>query len=74
VSIADASDDGTRLDRLWLRALGRPITPGERADSIALLAEIRDLNPKMPASDRGLRGWAELCHALLASNEFLMQL
>jgi hypothetical protein len=74
LTMAASTDDGARLDRLWLRALGRPITPGERADSTAFLAEIRDLDSKMPTADRELRGWAELCHALLASNEFLMRL
>ena len=60
--------------RLWLRVLNRPITAAERADSAAFLAEIRNLDPEADPASRELRAWAELCHALLASNEFLVRL
>ena len=52
---------GDRLDLLWWRVLNRPIDPQERAQAIDFLAN----------SDHD---WSELCHALLASNEFLMVL
>ncbi len=74
LTITSAGDQGARLDRLWLRALGRPITPAERADSVAFLAEIRRLDPNAAPASRVVRDWAELCHALLASNEFLVRL
>ena len=54
--------------------LNRPITAAERADAAAFLAEIRKLDPEVDPASRELRAWAELCHALLASNEFLVRL
>jgi len=68
------SGDPARLDGLWLRVLNRPITAAERADSAAFLAEVRDLDAGVAVGSRELRAWAELCHALLASNEFLVRL
>jgi len=68
------SGDAGRLDGLWLRVLNRPITVAERADSAAFLAEVRNLDPNVGAESRELRAWSELCHALLASNEFLVRL
>ncbi|MFI5457619.1 MAG: PSD1 and planctomycete cytochrome C domain-containing protein [Isosphaerales bacterium] len=68
------SGDRARLDGLWLRVLNRPINAAERADSAAFLAEVRDLDPGVASASRELRAWAELCHALLASNEFLVRL
>ena len=47
---------------LWLRTLNRPITAVERQQAETFLAQV------------GATGWAELCHALLAANEFLMTL
>ena len=63
-----------RLDALWLFVLNRPITAEERTESVAFLAEVRDLNPGIESNSRELRAWTELCHALLASNEFLVRL
>jgi hypothetical protein len=68
------SGDDLRLDGLWLRVLNRPITAAERADSTAFLAEVRNLDQGSDPATRELRAWAELCHALLASNEFLVRL
>jgi hypothetical protein len=70
---AVAGDD-RRLDGLWLRVLNRPITAAERADSASFLAEVRNLDTGAAPASRELRAWAELCHALLASNEFLVRL
>jgi hypothetical protein len=72
--IASGTDSSARLDRLRLRTLSRPITPAERADATALLGDVRDLERSVDAPTRELRAWAELCHALLASNEFLIRL
>jgi len=66
--------DRARLDGLWLRVLNRPITSAERADSASFLAEVRNLDSRGAPASRELRAWAELCHALLASNEFLVRL
>ncbi len=50
-----------RLAFLWLTLLNRPITELEQQESIEFL------------NSGGENGWAELCHALLASTEFLMR-
>jgi hypothetical protein len=57
------SNTGARLETLWLRVLGRPITSTERDEANALLNSL-------PAD----KAWIELTHALLASNEFLLRL
>jgi hypothetical protein len=74
LTISSEGDVPARLDRLWLRTLNRPITSEERADSAVFLAEVRNLDPRIEPASRELRAWAELCHALLASNEFLVRL
>ena len=56
------SDDVERLNVLWLRVLNRPISELEQQETIEFLAQ------------SGENAWSELCHALLASNEFLMRL
>ncbi len=58
----EADDNGARLDVLWLRALNRSITEQEAREAEVFLSK-DDVN-----------GWIELCHAVLASNEFLMRL
>ncbi|MDA1053535.1 MAG: PSD1 and planctomycete cytochrome C domain-containing protein [Planctomycetota bacterium] len=61
--LTQASDDpAERLERLWLTLLNRPISEAERREAQAFLSEAGD------------DAWPELCHALLASNEFLMRL
>lgn len=55
-------DEQRRLELLWLTLLNRPVTETERHETMAFLAEA------------GETPWVELCHALLASNEFLMRL
>jgi hypothetical protein len=72
--ITAVSGDDSRLDALWLRVLNRPITAAERSDSAAFLAEIGSLGQQIAPASRELHAWAELCHALLASNEFLVRL
>ncbi len=63
--IADKKEDIARLEALWLRVLNRPITETERDDALAFLG---DLSISEPAR------WMELCHSLLASNEFVFRL
>ena len=56
------TDASERLDLLWLTLLNRPLTKSEQIETITFLEEA------------GEEAWTELCHALLASNEFLMRL
>ncbi|MFO1095331.1 MAG: DUF1553 domain-containing protein, partial [Planctomycetaceae bacterium] len=55
-------DDRQRLELLWLTLLNRPITGSEQSAATGFL------------NAGGENKWTELCHALLASNEFLMRL
>jgi hypothetical protein len=55
-------DESKRIELLWLTLLNRPITEPERLESIEFLKEVGD------------GAWVELCHALLASNEFLIRM
>ena len=60
---SESPDDAQRqLELLWLTLLNRPITAAERRETNQFL------------STAGEHGWTELCHALLASNEFLMRI
>ena len=56
------ADTSKRLDLLWLTLLNRPLSETERRETVEFLAEAGD------------KAWTELCHALMASNEFLMRL
>ena len=60
--ISSEPDTSKRLELLWLTLLNRPIDETEKRESQSFLAELGDA------------GWTELCHALLASNEFLMRM
>ena len=54
--------DLARLTALWLRVLNRPITSAERDEALSFLSRVESSN------------WLELCHSLLASNEFVFRL
>ena len=56
------SDTEKPLELLWLTVFNRLITATEKAETQKFLKEA------------GKNGWTDLCHALLASNEFLMRL
>ena len=56
----EAEGSGRRIERLWLLVLNREPTADEKDRATEF------------AKDKG--AWAELCHALIASNEFLMTL
>jgi hypothetical protein len=71
--LTSSGDDGERLSRLWLRTLGRPILEAERVESLAFLDDIMKQFADRPSEARTL-AWQELCHAVLASNEFLMRM
>ena len=62
--VTEVSDEAdARLDLLWLRALNRPVTPAERDEAKTFLSASAEE-----------AAWRELCHAVLASNEFLIRL
>ena len=67
--LAAEKNDLARLEILWLRALNRPITSTERDEAIALLDAVTP-----PGKPAGPVQWTELCHSLLASNEFVFRL
>jgi hypothetical protein len=72
--IAESPQPDARLSHLWLRAVNRPITPDERDDALAFLKQLEGtLETKDPAA-RESQCWQELCHSLLASNEFLWRI
>jgi hypothetical protein len=72
--IAAAPQPDARLNHLWLRVINRPITSAERDDALAFLKQLEaTLETKDPAA-RESQSWQELCHSLLASNEFLWRI
>jgi hypothetical protein len=73
--LREATSEGDRLPHLWRLVFGREVTDDEQAGARQFLEQLRpelvagaDLAP----AELELRGWSELCHALLASNEFLL--
>jgi hypothetical protein len=73
--IAAEPNEMARLEALWLRVLNRPITSTEREDATAFLGNVEPLIKTVkgrPALDS--IKWRELCHCLLASNEFVFRL
>jgi hypothetical protein len=67
--LAEKTSPEARLEALWLRVLNRPITTTERHEARAFLHAITP--PNKPADPTP---WTELCHSLLASNEFVFRL
>ena len=73
--IASEPDELARLETLWLRVLNRPITSAEREDATDFLSSVEPLittTKDRPSLDS--IKWRELCHSLLASNEFVFRL
>jgi hypothetical protein len=73
--IAAEPNEMARLEALWLRVLNRPITSTEREDATTFLGNVEPLIKTVkgrPALDS--IKWRELCHSLLASNEFVFRL
>jgi len=60
------------LSELWLRVFSRPITVAEHDDAATFLDKITPLLGSRP--DTEVLAWQELCHSLLASNEFIFRL
>ncbi|MGE3779328.1 MAG: PSD1 and planctomycete cytochrome C domain-containing protein [Pirellulaceae bacterium] len=72
--VTAAPQPEVRLTQLWLRVFNRPITTAERDDALTFLAT---LDATLGTEERAYREsvcWQELCHALLASNEFLFRI
>ncbi|MCX6979232.1 MAG: DUF1553 domain-containing protein, partial [Verrucomicrobia bacterium] len=65
-------DRDARLAELWLRVFSRPIKNAERDDAIAFLDKLDPLLKGLPNAES--LAWQELCHGLLASNQFIFRL
>jgi hypothetical protein len=65
-------DRDTRIEEVWLRTLGRPSTREERAEAAAFLEKIGAVSNPPPAND--FLAFTELCHSILASNQFIFRL
>ncbi len=72
--LAESSSSDARLNQLWLRVFGRPITSAEQRDAAEFLAQLDATLETNDASARERLRWQELCHSLLASNEFMFRL
>jgi hypothetical protein len=73
--IATEPNELARIGALWLRVLNRPISSSEREEATAFLGHVEPLIQTVkgrPALDS--IKWRELCHSLLASNEFVFRL
>jgi hypothetical protein len=73
--ITEEPNELARLEALWLHVLNRPITSNEREEATAFLGNVEPLIKTVkgrPALDS--IKWRELCHSLLASNEFVFRL
>ncbi len=72
--IAESTSPEARMNQLWLRVFGRPITSTEKRDTLEFLAQLDATLETKDASARESLRWQELCHSLLASNEFMFRL
>lgn len=63
--LADASDDRTRVERLYAAAFARPPTAAESAAALQFVARQRE------SYDEDRAAWADLCHALCNVKEFI---
>jgi hypothetical protein len=62
-----AADDAARIAWLFESAFGRPPTGAESGTTRVALAELRALHAEAGES----LVWAELCHALVGTNDFI---
>jgi hypothetical protein len=73
-----APDDHARLAQLYLLVLNRPMTATEGSEAIQFLADVeRETTATAPVGDNiqpRREAWTRLCHALMATNEFLLRL
>ncbi len=71
--IADVPNSDDRLAQLWLRVCNRPITEAEQTSAATFLTELDAVRHEKNATAQESLKWQELCHSLLASNEFLFR-
>lgn len=70
--LAESPDSEARLNYLWLVVFNRPITNSEYLEANEFLGGINSpLNAKDKEPELAL--WQELCHSLIASNEFIFR-
>ena len=73
--IAAEPDEVARLESLWLRVVNRPLSSVEREEALAFLGGVEPLITTVKGrSALDSIKWRELCHSLLASNEFVFRL
>lgn len=71
--LSESPDTKARLSHLWLAVFNRPITNQEYEEAEEFLGRLNSsLNAKAP-KDLETMLWRELCHSLLASNEFIFR-
>ncbi|MCF7960369.1 MAG: DUF1553 domain-containing protein [Pirellula sp.] len=73
--LAGSAAHDERLNQLWIRVLGRPITSVERQEASSFLEEAKSLithEPNKATADSIV--WQELCHSLMSSNHFVFRL
>ena len=63
---SEAQSDRERVERAWLRAVGRPPRAQDLDDALTYVA-------RFPANGSGnsVSPWASYCRALISSNDFL---
>lgn len=72
--ITETPQTDIRIEQLWLRVFNRPITTAEQKNAATFLNDLDAVFPDMgPATKESLK-WQELCHSLLASNEFIFRI
>jgi hypothetical protein len=71
---AESSPQDAKLQQLWLRVFSRPITDTERAEVATFLKDLDGAMVGSNAAGNESLKWQELCHSLLASNEFIFRL
>lgn len=70
---AESSSQDAKLQQLWFRVFSRPITDTERAEVATFLKDLDDAMVGSNAAGNEALKWQELCHSLLASNEFIFR-
>ncbi len=72
--ITEFPQSDVRLEQLWLRVFSRPISDTERSAVTTFLRELDHAPTEANEKVSELVAWQELCHSLLASNEFIFRL
>jgi hypothetical protein len=71
--IAESPDTEARLNYLWLTVFNRPITNSEYLEATEFLGRLPSSVNTKDSKALDLVLWRELCHSLLASNEFIFR-